>query len=387
MSERARSTSGPRESVESVARSAYAPRAPGPANATDAAKRSGTWRSALAFPFRELAIRLSLRSANSRWRDPTLYAHELVGDDFWILAGRWDSYCKKIAQERIHPLLGWSQGPITPENPLGLVPWTTRRLVRDGRRKLLFYGDSYVGGDTREEHWMPQLIEERLADVDVLHLGVGGYGPDQMHLLARETLPLVDAPRVLMMGVMSYSFDRAAQRVRSYQKPCFELRGDGSLELANLPICRDPRAFFAKRPTSFRSYLRAASSHPSRPPERDDFGFEAKVPVNRAIIAANRRLAREAGAHLLYVLFHDHDQLHRPTSRDRFFREELAAQGVDAIDTAEALLEHARLHGTDASELYRNGHHNEAGNRVVARAVARALERYGIAPIRDAVRT
>lgn len=63
------------------------------------------------------------------------------------------------------------------------------------------------------------MLDERLhktdVDVDVVHLGVGGYDPDQMHLLLRETLPLIDRPELVLMGVMTFSFDRAAQRVRS----------------------------------------------------------------------------------------------------------------------------------------------------------------------------
>jgi hypothetical protein len=336
----------------------------------------GFWRHA----FAELGIRWSLLFPGSPWRDPNLYGHQLVGDDFWFLAGRWDTYHGKVAPARIHPRFGWTQGPLTPENPLGLEPWTTKRLVRDGRRKVLFYGDSYVGGHSEPANWLPVLLENQLHGVDVLHLGVGGYGPDQMHLLMLETLPRVDRPHVVLMGVMSFSFDRASQGVRSYQKPRFRLKPDGSLELINVPIWRSPRLYYALKGPSFWSYSRAAERRRRRPPERTDFEFEAKIPLNRAIIAANKRVAREVGAHLVYVLFHDHEQLLRPDRRDLFFVEELAAQGVEAIDTAEPLLEYARQHDTDASELYVGGHHNDLGNRVLAQALAQRLARFDMAP-------
>jgi hypothetical protein len=348
-------------------------------DASVASRIRGACRDAFELALNESAIRLSLIFPGSPWRDPERYAHPLVGDDFWLLSGRWNTYGKKVARERIHPRLGWTQGPLTRDNPHGLVSWSTKRLQRDGRRKALFYGDSYVGGGAREENWVPQLLEERLAGIDVVHLGVGGYGPDQMHLLFRETLPLVDRPHLVLMGVMSYSFDRVAQGIRSYQKPLLEVNPDGALEVTNVPISRRPWWFYATRRPSFRSYWKAAKRLTSHPPERDDFAFESKVPLNRAIIAANRRLAEQAGARLMYVLFRDFDQLHRPGRRDRFFREELAAQGVDAFDTADALLGHAQRNGTDGSELYVDGHHNDLGNQVIAHALAEALERQGTA--------
>lgn len=326
-------------------------------------------------------MRFSLLFPGSPWRDPTLYAHQLVGDDFWLLAGRWDSYTRKVSPARIHPRLGWTQGPLTADNPLGLVPWTRKRLVRDGRRKVLFLGDSYVAGHAREDHWLPQLIEERLhqadVDVDVLHLGVGGYGPDQMHLLLRETLPLVDRPEVVLMGVMTFSFDRAAQRVRSYQKPVLAFAPDGSMRVTNVPIWRSPKLYFALHGPRYASYVARARRHDPHALSTSNFEFDAKTHVNRAIIAANKRLAEERGLRLLYVLFRDHEQLHRPDRRDRFWIEELAAQGVMAFDTAAPLLDSMHKHGTDGSELYANGHLNERGNALVADALSLELERLG----------
>jgi hypothetical protein len=334
-----------------------------------------TWQRRLGVLVREPWIRLCLLFPGSRWRDPLLYAHELVGDDFWILAGRWDSYCKKIAPARIHPRLGWTQGPITAENPRGLVPQTASRLVRDGRRKVLFYGDSYVGGNALEANWLPALLEKQLGDVDVLHLGVGGYGPDQMHLLFKETAPLVDPPHLVVMGLMTFSFDRAAQRVRSYQKPLLALRADGTLEVTNLPIDAEPERFFRKAKLSFASYVLAAERNLQDPHRAGEWGFLEKVAVNRAVVEANQRYAAEIGSRLLYVIFYDHEQLLRPRLRERFFIEELASLGVDTLDTAPVLLNYSREHGIDASELYDNGHHNDLGNQVIAAALAQAIEK------------
>lgn len=316
---------------------------------------------------RELSVRWSLLRPDSEWRDPDLFGDQLDSDAHWILAGRWDSYCAKPCPTRIHPLLGWTQGHMTADNPMGLEPETRSRLRRDGRPKVLFYGDSYVGGHAARENWLPFLLDRQLDGADVLHLGVGGYGTDQMHLLFRETVPMVDAPRLVLMGVMPFSFDRVALRVRSYQKPVLVVGESGDLEVANVPIDPRPRRFYRRARLGFRSYLRAAIRH--RRVDGPSVSFDEKARINGAILDANVRLAREVGAEIAYVIFHDRPQLTRPDERAAFFRDELASRGIATFDTAEPLLAHAERAGTDASELYADGHHNDLGNRVLADAM------------------
>ncbi|MEM9380394.1 MAG: SGNH/GDSL hydrolase family protein [Planctomycetota bacterium] len=326
---------------------------------------------------REIAARWSLlSSADSPWRDPGLYGHPLDSDDHWILAGRWDTYSEKPARARIHPLLGWTQGPILPHAPLGLIEETTRRLVRDGRPKVLFYGDSYVSGDSEQENWLPQQMDARFTGVDVLHLGVGGYGTGQMHLLFRETIGLVDRPRVVLMGVMPFSFDRAVLRVRSYQKPTFRVDGRGQLGITNVPIEPDPRRYYRRARLGFRSYVRRAARHVQA--RTTAWTFDEKARVNEAIIEANCRLAASVGAQLAYVVLHDHGELTEPDERTTFFHEALAERGVPTFDTAKAVLDHAAARGTDGAELYANGHHNDEGNQVIGRALGDWLEQFGL---------
>ncbi|RKY17933.1 MAG: hypothetical protein DRQ55_14615 [Planctomycetota bacterium] len=325
----------------------------------------------------ELWIRLGILLRRPWWRNPERYSHELISDDYWILAGRWDTFCRKISPARIHPRLGWVQGPVSKENPLGLVPATTRRLVKDGRPKLLCIGDSYIDGPVSDEDKLPQLLDSCLERVEVLNLGVGGYGTGQMHLLLRETLPLVDRPSLILVGVEQFSFDRAGLGVRSYQKPRLVLRDDGGLEVTNVPIDPNPRRFFRRAKLKLRSLREAALRMELSHPSGSDYGFDDKVAVNRAILSANQKLAQDAGADLLYVLFSDHPQLTQPDRRSAFFREELAARQIDFIDTGPILLAHAEAHGTDAAELYSNGHLTGRGNRIVAAAIASKLARLG----------
>lgn len=328
---------------------------------------------------REVRVRVSLRYEDSIYRRPPLYGQQLRSDDFWILAGRWDTYGAKIAPSRIHPLLGWTQGPLTADSPRGLLPETESRLRDDGRPKVLFLGDSYVEGHADPADWLPPLLERRLreqvGDVDVLHLGVGGYGTDQMHLMLREFGPEVGRPDLVIMGVMIHSFDRAGLRVRSYQKPRFDVAPDGELELTNVPIDRDPERYFQEADLSFRVYTAQMDRFSAEDCAASDDGFEEKVEVNRALIEANQRLCESMGAELLYVIFHNYHDLRAHGQRVRFFMEELATRGIPALDTAPILLEHVAKKGTDGSELYEDGHLVAEGNGVVMEAIAEKIGR------------
>lgn len=327
--------------------------------------------------FKEWLLRLNIWFGSPDARDPERFGQQLIGDDFWILAGRWDTYCNKIARERIHPRLGWSQGPISQANPMGLVPWTTDRMKHSAVPKVLFFGDSYVDGEASQENWLPTLLEGHLAGMHVLHLGVGGYGTGQMHLLAKDILPQVNGCKWILMGVEPHSFDRAGLRVRSYQKPRLVVDSNGSLEVTNLPINPDPENFYKYAQLSFRSYLKAEERLLETPPSSTDFGFRDKVLVNKAIIKANQSMATESGARLLYVLFRNQPEIEQENSRTQFFLDELQACDIDVFDTKATLQEHARRAGTDASELYRNGHYNDQGNLLIAQALADHIKHCG----------
>ena len=84
------------------------------------------------------------------------------------------------------------------------------------------------------------------ADCPGADAACGTNGTGQMHLLFRESVRLVDEPKVVLMGVMPFSFDRAVLRVRSYQKPVFGVDGDGELRITNLPIEPNPQRYYRR---------------------------------------------------------------------------------------------------------------------------------------------
>lgn len=323
----------------------------------------------------EAALRISLRYEGSPTRQPIRFGHNLVDDDYWILAGRWKSNAFQIAKERVQAELGWCQGYPSEDNPLGIYRRVLERLRDDGRPKVLFYGDSYVAGHSSPENRIPRYLDERLASTDVLHLGVGGYGTGQSYLLYEKTAAMVDRPLVIM-SAMVYDIDRSTLNVRDYQKPRLRVDESGELEVTNVPIEPDPERFFEEAEVSFGSYaLRAVSRYALT---FEDPLMPEKLKLNRAILAATAERVKNDGAELLYVLFHPLGDLLEPDLRSTFFREALDDLGIECFDTREPLLAYLSESGAEPGDLYVTGHHNDLGNQVIAEALLAALRARGL---------
>ncbi len=322
----------------------------------------------------EAGLRASFEVEGSPTRAPIRFAHNLVHDDYWVLAGRWNTSLDQIAPERIHPRLGWCQNYPTEANPIGLYETTLGQLQRDGRPKVLFYGDSYVAGHSRPENHIPAYMGARLPASDVVDLGVGGYGTGQSYLLYEETSGLVEKPLVLM-SAMIYDLDRATLNVRTYQKPRLRLEEGGGLRVTNTPIHPNPRQFFQDAPLSFRSFALQAIQRRYLPLE--DPLFAEKLELNRAILVATAERASEEDSELLYVLFHTMYDLLEADVRSTFFVETLDELGIECFDTREPLLAYIEETGVSPRKLYVTGHHNDLGNQIIGDALLEELRRRG----------
>ena len=114
-----------------------------------------------------------------------------------------------------------------------------------GRLRIVTVGDSFTHGDGVgiEETWQREL-ERRRDDLEVINLGVPGYGTDQSYLRwQRDGRPL--KPHVALLGIWPENICRNLNVVRFYlqpmggfgfmSKPRFGLAG-GDLTLVNQPV-------------------------------------------------------------------------------------------------------------------------------------------------------
>ena len=107
------------------------------------------------------------------------------------------------------------------------------RLAKDGKKKILFYGNSFVKGIAQQKYEIPRILDRYLPDYDVLDMGVGASGVDQMYLLFKETFGQVEHP-LIIVGVMTLDLDRVVLKVRDFQKPYFKIHKN-ELQLHGIP--------------------------------------------------------------------------------------------------------------------------------------------------------
>lgn len=104
-----------------------------------------------------------------------------------------------------------------------------------GTQRVLVFGDSFTFGDeVSDEETYAHFLEQLLPGVEVVNLGVHGYGHDQMLLYLREVGARYQ-PDVVLLGFVADDMERNLLGFRDFAKPHFEARTTG-LELRGTPV-------------------------------------------------------------------------------------------------------------------------------------------------------
>jgi len=106
---------------------------------------------------------------------------------------------------------------------------------RTGRKRLLVLGDSFAfGEEVRDEETFSAQLERLIPGLEVINMGVGGYGDDQMLLYLKEEGRRYNPDMVLLLYNASDA-KRNNITFRDYAKPSFEFDGTG-LRLIGRPV-------------------------------------------------------------------------------------------------------------------------------------------------------
>jgi hypothetical protein len=128
--------------------------------------------------------------------------------------------------------------------------------------RIAVLGDSFVWGYDVEAHArFTDLLARHRPDVEVLNLGVSGYGTDQEFLLLQRFFERYRPDLVvLVVSQQNDSIDNSVNlNYGGYYKPYFVV-GDAALELRGVPVPRAFNYFVAEHPRLARSYaVRAAA--------------------------------------------------------------------------------------------------------------------------------
>jgi hypothetical protein len=115
-----------------------------------------------------------------------------------------------------------------------------------GVTRIVVLGDSFTfGEDVGDDETYSHRLEEMLPGVEVLNLGVHGYGHDQMLVYLREE-GLKYRPDVVLLGFLSDDMERNVLGFRDYAKPRFVLE-DGRLVLRGSPVPSPEETIAAER--------------------------------------------------------------------------------------------------------------------------------------------
>jgi lysophospholipase L1-like esterase len=107
------------------------------------------------------------------------------------------------------------------------------------RPRLIFLGDSFVWGyDVEEGERFTEFLQAELPSIEVINLGVSGYGTDQCYLLLRKFFDFYDPDAVIYMFSETDIRDNSVNfNYKAYYKPYYVLR-DGELKLKGVPVPR-----------------------------------------------------------------------------------------------------------------------------------------------------
>jgi hypothetical protein len=276
---------------------------------------------------------------------------------------------------RHDPLLGW-------DSNYGETRVRGRSVVPDSPGlRAVAVGDSFVfGNDVEPGENFSALLDSAPNALQVLNMGVPGYGIDQSHLkLKHHGLRL--EPDLVLFGIFVGDYERTTVAFTTFAKPRFVLQDD-ALTLTNQPVA-DPAAELERIAAALdgRWYLQEllANLYRKLNPLDDASFFDASDRIVRAIL---QDLADSVGGRRLLVIhfprgesFSTPDPFHT-TVHQRLLKI-YRTLGIEFIDLAEEFRTSNPAGPAAAFFVVQEdgdiGHLNPAGHRRVAELIAARL--------------
>lgn len=321
----------------------------------------------------------------TRLRRPELYSHHLC-PDYWVLKVRFARERQRPREhEALDPELGWRKKEIA----AGTLAHTGEAGLA-GRRPVLLFGDSFAQCVPRASACWEDLFErsEFASRYALLNYGVGGYGLDQVALLARGAVARFEDPIVVIGILVDDDLDRIYLPLRELPKPWFALDGQGELVL-HPPEGHDAAAYARDHPPGIASYLGRALLFGSGWFDRRralswtsaaDHEQEKRALAERLLLDLRDQLAARR-IPFFFVLFHGRQGLESRGPygwQEPFLYELFEREGLAFVSSKRWLRKHQREQGTAPDEFFFTqgrglNHYDDLGIAVVFEALRQGL--------------
>jgi hypothetical protein len=301
------------------------------------------------------------------------------------------------------PVYGWTPRPSfrytlagseTTINRLGYRGREVAAARTAGRPRVVMLGDSITFGyGVRDGETFSAVMESLAPPLEVVNLGVQGYGTDQ-ELLKLEREGLAYAPDVVVLNVCLANdlLDNAAARSiydGVYPKPFFRLEGGRLVEVAGHVALSWPRRLallLSQRSALFNALLDLVRVDRARYQRELAGRLEAEpgepaFAVTFALVRRMDELTRARGSRFVALLYPSLRDFIRPSRRAPRFLEAPELRGVSVVD----LLPRFQAAGFNAETFSRysldgNLHLTAEGHRLAARVILQVLDERKLLP-------
>ena len=278
--------------------------------------------------------------------------------------------------DEFDPVLGWRSKP-----NVRLGEWSTNSLGARGKtdypyardpleKRIVVIGDSFAFGisdappGVSDEETYASRLEQLLPETEVINLGIGGYGTDQILLMLKEE-GIRYHPDLVIVGVVTDDFDRNLEWFRDYAKPLFSLDEDGSLHLTRTPV-PPPERFLHEEP--WRSKLLDALETLRAAFEKPEHRQERALRITEALSREIVRTATSSGARVLFLVAPYGNELPAPSEKEMAFKAFAARERFDVLDMGMEM--RARF---ASGEDFGRGHWNSHGHETIAKGLQRRI--------------
>lgn len=247
----------------------------------------------------------------------------------------------------------------------------------DDTLRILFLGDSFAFGEGVSDHeTIAYQLEDRFANLEIINLGVHGYGHDQMLLYLQEE-GVKYHPDIIMLGFIGSDMKRNRMKFRDYAKPYFAIGANNQLELRNVPV-PPPDEFLASeiyRPKFFD----VLSLLWLKIENRMGRLWEKEVRITDALLDEIVAVSKEHGAEpfFVYMPYGFETYTTEPSRLEAYLTAYCEQRQVRMMNLRPAFLEKAES-GVDVGRVF---HWNEHGHAIAARGIGDYLEEMYALPL------